>query len=274
MLRIGWLVVALALAGCASDVPHPYPRMPGDEELLQSLPAAILWAHPYPNLFIEIDYVQGREPSTLALETLRDTLREVTDKAEIVIAPPTLLPASDARFEGWREWTREEVADVHARYFDAGVPGAFGADGTARLHVLYLNGHYPFDTPVHVPYVMSAVGLQVKDALLMFPDDVPAAEDEERPWGPFHERKTLIHELGHAMGLVNNGIPMQRPHVADDGVHSNNPRSVMAQGHRGPWVLEKVQDGEWIPYRFDADDLADLEAFREMGQGVARRDGA
>lgn len=271
MLRFVLVLVALALSGCASDVPHPFPKMPRDETLEQSLPAALVWAHPYPNLLIEIDYVEGREPSTLALDTLRDTLRAVTDKVDIAIAPPTALPASDPRFSGWREWKLEDLVDVHSRYFDAQAPGAFGEEGTARLHVLYLNGYYPLTTPVHVPVVMSAIGLQMQDTLLLFPDDLPAAQGQERPWNTLYERNALIHELGHAMGLVNKGIPMQRPHVAEDGIHSNNDRSVMAQGHRGPWVLEEVQDGEWIPYRFDADDLADLEAFRETGREMAAR---
>jgi hypothetical protein len=271
MVRMMLVILALVVTGCASDVPHPFPTMPQDDALQESLPAALLWAHPYPDLLVEIDYVEGREPSTLALDALRDTLRGVTDKAEIVIAPPTLLPASDSRFQGGREWTREELADVHKAYFQARASDAFGDEGTARVHVLYLNGRYPTGSTFHGTLPTSALGLQIRDALLMFPDDLPTAQDEERPWGTLYERSTLIHELGHAMGLVNHGIPMQRPHVAEDGVHSSNPRSVMAQGHRGPWVLEEVQDGEWIPYRFDADDLADLAAFRETGRASAPR---
>lgn len=270
MVRLVLVILALVLTGCASDVPHPFPKMPGSSQE-DSLPAALLWAHPFPDLLVEIDYAKGREPSTLALDALRDTLRAVADKREVVIEPPTVLPHSDPRFSGWREWTTDELADVHLSYFDARVSDAYGEDGTARLHVLYLNGYHPLTEPAHVPVVMSAIGLQLNDALLLFPDDLPAARNEERPWGTLYERSTLIHELGHAMGLVNHGVPMQRPHVAEDGVHSSNPRSVMAQGHRGPWVLEEVQDNEWIPYRFDADDLADLAAFRETGRASAPR---
>lgn len=257
-MKVAWSLLALFLAGCASDVPHPFPDMP---ERVLSLPAALLWTEPNPVLLVEIDYVEGREPSAFALDAFRESIQSVTGKREIVILPPTLLPRDDARFQGNHEWSTMELADVHNTYFDARAAEGFADDGLARIHVLSLNGYYPLVSPLHVPELQEAIGLQLADALCLFLDD-PARSVIERADLPYYERKTLIHEFGHAMGLVNISIPMQRPHVAADGMHSNNDRSVMAQGHRGPFVLEQVQDGEWIPYEFDADDLADVRAFQ------------
>lgn len=270
-MRLGWTLIVLIVAasGClASDAPAPASSSEATDAWEDTLPAAILWAHPYPDLLVEIDHVEGREPSRLALETLRRTLEEVSDKERVILAPPTMLPREDGRFHGRHEWTLEELADVHARYFDAGVPGAYGADGTARLHLLYLNGVYRLDAGGGGLVAQHAAGLQLEDALLMFPDDLPVGfgQGADRPWSPYYERKLLVHEAGHAMGLVNAGIPMQRPHVDRDGVHSDNPGSVMAVGNHGPFALEMVQDNQWAPYRFDADDLADLDAFRERGR--------
>jgi hypothetical protein len=76
------------------------------------------------------------------------------------------------------------------------------------------------------------------------------------------ERSTLLHESGHAIGLVDNGLAMVRPHEdAQNKGHSSDARSVMywkvdsLQGLRD-YIL---QDGS-IPDVFDADDRADLHA--------------
>lgn len=266
------LLAMLLLGGCFGidpnyrPVPHPRPA----EAYSDTLPAALIWAHPYPNLLVEIDYVEGREPSTLALDALHATLDAVTDKEEIVIAPPTALPASDARFQGMHDWSTEDLAKVHLDYFDARAPDSFGADETARLHIMYLNGYYSFNSPFHVP--QGVLGLQLIDVLLLFPDGLTLPSGDPNSAGspyPYHERRALVHELGHALGLVNLSIPMQRPHVAEDGVHSNNPQSVMSQGNLGPFALEVAQDNQWLPYTFDADDQADLAAFRELGRNLA-----
>jgi hypothetical protein len=49
------------------------------------------------------------------------------------------------------------------------------------------------------------------------------------------EQVTLIHEIGHAIGLVNNGLPMVEAHQdADHGAHCNNPDCVMYWANEGP----------------------------------------
>lgn len=84
------------------------------------------------------------------------------------------------------------------------------------------------------------------------------------------EAVVLVHEFGHALGLVGCGIPMQAPHA--DGAspcHSANVTSLMhARVARiAAWPAWST-DSAFGPFAWDAHDLADLEAFRD----AARRD--
>ena len=48
------------------------------------------------------------------------------------------------------------------------------------------------------------------------------------------EQATLVHEIGHALGLVNNGTKMQSPHQdKEHGAHCNNPDCVMYFSNEG-----------------------------------------
>jgi predicted Zn-dependent protease len=48
------------------------------------------------------------------------------------------------------------------------------------------------------------------------------------------EQSTLVHEMGHALGLVNNGLPMQSPHQdVANGAHCNKTDCVMYYANEG-----------------------------------------
>ncbi len=41
------------------------------------------------------------------------------------------------------------------------------------------------------------------------------------------EQVVLLHAMGHALGLVDDGVPMVRPHLDEEGHHCSNPRCLM-----------------------------------------------
>lgn len=160
--------------------------------------------------------------------------------------------SDDARFRSDHVWTSEELFALHGWTADLG-PEAFGDAQAARLHVVYLPGELEEDV----------MGRAIGRVAFVLPDP-PDTPDGRRvlPRDEFAERALLVHEVGHALGLVNNGVPMVTAREAEGG-HSTHPESVMYGGTHVGTVCEPVADNRCWPYRFDADDLADFEAFRE-----------
>jgi len=78
------------------------------------------------------------------------------------------------------------------------------------------------------------------------------------------EQSTLIHEVGHATGLVGNGIPMVEPHRdTAHGAHCDNDQCVMFWLNEGSsdliaYVQEYVASGDVV--LFDDACIADAQA--------------
>jgi len=241
--RLIALAFALLLAGCAlpgGATPRPY-----YEELLA--------AEPFTDLVIEIDHAPGREPSVAAREHLVRELRNVTSKTRVSVKLQETLPNEPAK-----RWNASELVALEAatRSTEHRAP-------VAVLHVLYPAGAFENETVAGVTISGTVLG-----PVVVFLDSI---EKLRSPAGPLTlprgvrdevERATLLHEAGHAMGLVNNGLPMVRDHEdpAHPG-HSSNERSVMY------WRVETLaglreallQDGG-LPLYFDADDRADMRS--------------
>jgi hypothetical protein len=78
------------------------------------------------------------------------------------------------------------------------------------------------------------------------------------------EQSTLIHELAHSIGLVDNGVHMASAHKdASHGAHCDNPDCVMFWQNDGSqdaadFAQQKLLTGSSI--LFDAKCLADVDA--------------
>lgn len=81
----------------------------------------------------------------------------------------------------------------------------------------------------------------------------------------FIEQSTIVHELGHALGLVNNGVPLtSQHHDSDNGAHCTNTDCVMYYLNEGPdelmgFVQNYFSTGELII--FGPECIADCERF-------------
>jgi hypothetical protein len=99
--------------------------------------------------------------------------------------------------------------------------------GTASFYILFLDGYYDDGTQPQ-PDVLG-VSIGSTSIIAMFKPVIVASADSAHPFQErFVEQTVLIHELGHAFGLVNNGIAMAKPH--EDTAHPRhcaNPACVM-----------------------------------------------
>lgn len=81
----------------------------------------------------------------------------------------------------------------------------------------------------------------------------------------FAEQSTIVHELGHAFGLVNNGIPLTSAHQ-ENGAHTGNPDCVMYFENEGAedliTFLQKFSMDS-NPTLWGPEVLSDVEAFSD-----------
>lgn len=233
---------------------------------VDSTPSLFLWRHPFPDLVIEIDHVEGFEPPDAAVDHLKRTLESVADKASVRIAPYEVLPRStiEAGIPP-HEWTPEALVELGKRTLTYADEGGYTRGKTAVIHVLFLDGHLP-----------GAAGIEIDGTAYVFePSGYATVWQEAGPTGQMFLTSTLLHEVGHAIGLVNHGIPMVADHESEEHpLHSRNPRSVMWHAIDDlDAIRAMIGQGDPPPAEFDADDLADLAAFREEGRSWAARNG-
>lgn len=239
------VIAALVLvAGCA--VPLDTRPAPYYEEVLS--------AEPFTDLIVEVDHAPGRAPSLAARDHLLQELRNVTSKARITIKVEQTLPADASK-----RWTADELVQL-----ERDTRSTRHAAPVAVLHVLYPAGEYErpgvagvtVSGPVIGPVVVFLDTLDDLDFPLL--GEIPLPPDARAAV----ERATLLHEAGHAMGLVDNGLPMvrDREDKAHEG-HSTNEASVMYwQVESLAGLREMVLGSGEIPLYFDEDDRADMRA--------------
>lgn len=225
-----------------------------------TLHEALLWGDVYPSVVVEVGAVNGRAPDQTALVALGLALVELTGRAEADIR--VLEPVGIAPQGG--DYTPSDLARIHRRTAMVIDPDRHGLGAVAMLHVLFLDGSMRDGEEARLTLGSTLPG---EGVIAVFPDEYAKAK-RIGPGGTMvsaraeMDRHVLLHELGHAFGLVGQRIPMVQPHADPEHPgHSTNPLSIMH--HRPPMTLEGIVYGD-RPRDFDADDRADLAAFRAM----------
>lgn len=188
------------------------------------------------SLTFEVDYAPGAEPE-VAYGGLLDRGRSPWEILEANVDalydgdPPTLvipralgemqaLPA-DA-FDG-RDFTGQAILALAERFRD--TPSTL-ADRS--VYTIWLDGYYADDSGRRD----SVLGVSLGDTgvIAMFKPVIESVGSVARV-----EQTTLVHEFGHAAGLVNNGLMLvEDHHDAEHGAHCSNEDCVMY------WAIEST----------------------------------
>jgi len=209
---------------------------------------------------IEVDYESGVEPYTGAVVGFGDTWDLTASNMGRLFAghkaldiPRTLSDMQDIGAVADEEITVTDalaIADAHRDAMDTAT--------TKTYYVVFVSGAFADASGPNNAVLGVSIGNT--GVIVMFKDVIESTGIAAR----FVEQSTLVHELGHAVGLVNNGVPLASAH--EDPAHSHhcaNDNCVLFWQNDGPSAMAAfaenfVINGESI--LFGDECLADVDA--------------
>ena len=198
-------------------------------------------------LSVEIDYMEGYEPTQEALDSLETSLQAHLDKSSIDLRPPTQIPA-----EGDSSYSADQIRDLEAEHRDHYTRAE---SDTLWAHLLVVDGQFDDENVLGIAYYNTSMAF--------FGETIDAVTTGiGSPSREKVEATVFRHEFGHNLGLVNNGIPMEEDHHDEaHGAHCTNDQCVMDHAVETTNYFANVFDGT-VP-SFEAFCTADMAAQRE-----------
>lgn len=212
---------------------------------------------------VEIDYEAGQEPFTGNIVGFGDTFDITTTNVDRLFAGKKQLaiPRTTAQMQSIGTVADEQLtgADILAL---ANTHRMSSDSATAKTYyVLFVSGYYT-DAGGPRPQVLG-VSFGGTGVIVMFKDVVRSSSNLSNIQR-YVEQSTLVHELGHAIGLVNNGVPLASAHQdTAHGAHCTNESCVMYWQNEGAsamaaWATQFVLTNNTILFKSDC--LGDVDA--------------
>lgn len=248
----GLVVLAAFSAACSGDAPGPTQPPPGGGSTTYDHlrgPGAsardLLRSTDFDRLVVQVQYVAGFRPSDEGLAHLRTFLETHLDKPGGVViqvdAPLSVAP-------------RATYSPADVRALEAAHRTVYTQGTTLATYLLFLDGEYADAANV--------LGIAYNNtSMAVFQERI-----EANTGGPLEPTAAVVegtvanHELGHLLGLVNTGSPMQVEHQDEaHGAHCDDQQCLMYYAVRTTDFLANLVGG--MP-SLDQDCLDDLEANR------------
>ncbi|MDQ3368806.1 MAG: hypothetical protein M3680_25565 [Myxococcota bacterium] len=212
---------------------------------------------------VEIDYETGEAPYTGTMAGFGDTFDISIANIERLFAgtKPIAIPRTVATMEDIGAVADEQVTVADILALAAAHRSQRDAPGLKTYYVVFVSGL--FTDAVGPKAGVLGVSLGTTGVIAMF-KDVIASTSAVGNVQRFVEQSTLVHELGHAIGLVNNGVPLSSPHQdGSHGAHCTDRDCVMYWQNEGAsdmtaWATQHVLANTTILFRPDC--LADVDA--------------
>ena len=192
----------------------------------------------YPRLEFEVDTVAGLEPRDAASAPVLAALGRSIDK------PGGIALRSDGQLEARGQdhvWSFDELAALADATFEDRSDG-----GRISIHLMFVDGHYQDDSDQS-----SVLGLAWDHRhIALFKDNIARSCNARSTLGLLDaaagqraEAAVWLHEVGHVLGLVDNGLPMVTNHRDPDpahGRHDADQHCVMYWAYDGEAAVDAV----------------------------------
>jgi hypothetical protein len=205
----------------------------------------LLSADKYKSVIVEIQYVQGFEPTQAAVNSLEAFMEERLNKPGGINFKLKQIPAG-----GQVSYSTQDIADIENQYREE-----FTTPDQLAIYFFFADSHYAGNTgngqvlgQAYWNTSMVVFGKTVQDL----------SGGLGQPSQATLESVILNHELGHILGLVNVGTEMVTNHQdAPHGAHCTNTNCLMYYGVETGDVVQNLIGGN-IP-QLDQDCLNDLK---------------
>jgi len=166
----------------------------------------------FTQLQIEIIHVQDFALEDESLETLKDFLQDRLHKPDGINITTTAIESP-----GRAPYSSEDITEV-----EENQRSLFTSDNTITVYGFVADGQFNQNENV--------LGLAYRNtSFIIFESQIKANSGGlNQPSKALLESTVINHELGHLLGLVNNGTPMQEDHQDDEhGHHCDNEDCLM-----------------------------------------------
>lgn len=224
--------ILIFVASCQKDDLPVY-----DYRTLGTAARDILSASPYTALELEVNYMPGYLPDDAVINHVKNYLTELTNKPVGI----TYIPAQFSRTVS-NPITLNEVVNL-----EKSIRNRFTRSQTLAIHIMIVDAEYSTSDILGISYWNTSMCVFGKTV----------TKFSGRP-GLVSKNQLMItlieHEMGHILGLVDQGTPMVTPHKSNNGAHCNNTACLMYH------IIETSgNSGTPIP-TLDANCRADLRA--------------
>ncbi|MEW2921627.1 membrane metalloprotease [Muricauda sp. ANG21] len=201
----------------------------------------------FTEIFIEIFYVSGLKPTESTLDNFKSFLSQRLNKPDGISIELTEIssPGQDVY----------SITDI--RSLEDEIRTAYNQDGIIKVFGLFLDGEYSENTENG-----SVLGVAYRNtSFVLFEETIKGFSGQPlAPSTTVLETTVLNHELGHLLGLVNAGTPLQSAHQDEpNGRHCTTEDCLMYWTAETGEGLVNMISGGTIP-ELDEACLADLQA--------------
>jgi len=213
-------------------------------------------------LNISVYYEEGAEPYTDKAGSielwslLRSNLAALFEgRSTQIEVPGALEEMTKITARDKASWSLEEVMALAKSHPVTTIKGV------TDFQIFFLKG-YADNNP-------GIIGFHISNTRVMaiFKDVIKSTANGNLLVPKYVEQATLIHEMGHALGLVNNGLPMKQQHQdSEHGAHCLNPDCVMYYSNEGTSSMIKFAlnaSQKLSPVMFDPKCLADSRNYKK-----------
>lgn len=200
-------VLLVVLVGCGDGATDPEDG--GEDPYSHTLnPGSsahdLLSDEAFTGLTIEMDYVEGMQPSQESIDSVRTFLeRRLNKPGGIALFFDDAIPSPgpDDRYSA------DEIRELEEEHRDT-----FAEGSTIAAYYVFMDGTFENENVLGIAYYNTSMAI-FEQVIRQHSGGVG------EPRTPVIEATTLRHEMGHILGLVNNGSPMQGEQGGPDDHH-------------------------------------------------------